>query len=394
MVNIDVKTLDKIVKQTLSSIRGSRNQIYDVYEAAREELDRVRRDVERIKKETADVIFKVDVLEGSERKARAHLMEVSRDFKSRSEEEVRDAYEDARKIQIDLAVTREQEQNLRRQRDEMEVRLRNLTVTVAKAEQLVSQVGVVLDYLDNQIHAAFVHMENLQNSHVLGARIIRSQEEERRRVARDIHDGPAQSIANLVFHAEVCERLIDSDAERAKAELHDLRGHIRSTLAEIRRIIFDLRPMAIDDLGLVPALRSILDAFHDQYGLITEMVVVGKERRTDDHLEICLFRVAQEALNNVVKHAQASSVRIRVEFAPAAVIVIIEDDGIGFAEQTEESGVGHFGLLGMRERLQLLNGTLTIKSMKGHGTKVLITAPVLKASGVWGADKQDAQPRY
>ena len=336
----------------------------------------MKRDVERVKKETAEVIFKVDELERTERKARIHLMEVSRDFKIRAEEEVRAAYEAARKIQIDVAVAREQEQNLRRQRDELEVRLRNLGGTVAKAEQLVSQVGVVLDYLGNQLNAAFSQMENLQNAHVIGARIIRSQEEERRRVARDIHDGPAQAIANIVFRAEVCERLIDTDTERAKSELKELRVHIRNTLKEIRRIIFDLRPMALDDLGLVPARRGILEVFRDQYGLLTDISVLGEERRIEDHIEISVFRVVQEALNNVVKHAQANSVRIRVEFAPAAVAVIVEDDGQGFDQTGEESPAGHFGLLGMRERVQLIEGTLTIKSAKGRGVKVLITAPV------------------
>lgn len=379
MVNVDVKTLDKIVKQTLASIRGSRSQIYDIYEAARDELESVKRDVERIKKETADVIFKVDELERNERKARIHLMEVSRDFKIRSEEEVREAYETARKIQVDVAVAREQEQNLRRQRDELEVRLRNLGGTVAKAEKLVSQVGIVLDYLGNQISAVFSQMEGLQNAHELGARIIRSQEEERRRVARDIHDGPAQAIANIVFRAEVCERLIDTDTERAKEELKALRGHIRNTLGEIRRIIFDLRPMAIDDLGLVAALRGILDVFREQNGLFTELSVLGEERRIEDHIEIGVFRVVQEALNNVVKHAHASTIRVRVEFAPSAVAVLVEDDGQGFDQTGEEEPAGHFGLLGMRERLQLIEGTMTIKSSRGQGTKVLITVPLPKA---------------
>jgi len=328
------------------------------------------------------VIFKVDELERNERKARIHLMEVSRDFKIRTEDEVREAYENARKIQIDVAVAREQEQNLRRQRDELEIRLRNLGGTVVKAEQLVSQVGVVLDYLGNQINVAFSQMESLQNSHVLGARIIRSQEEERRRVARDIHDGPAQAIANIVFRAEVCERLIDTDTERAKIELKSLRAHIRNTLTEIRRIIFDLRPMAIDDLGLVPALRSILEAIRDQNGLFAEISVIGDERRIEDHIEIGVFRVAQEALNNVVKHANASTIRVRVEFAPNAVAVSVEDNGKGFDQSSEEATTGHFGLLGMRERLQLLDGTLTIKSAKGRGTKILITAPLQQPDGV------------
>ena len=173
---IDVKTLDKIIKKTISSIRDSRGQIYEVYEMARDELENVKRDVERVKNETAEIIERVDELERLERKARIHVMEVSRDFKSHPEEEVREAYEDARKIQVDLAVAREQEQNLRRQRNEQEVRLRNLGGTVAKAEQLVSQVGVVLDYLGNQMSVAFAQIETLQNAQQLGAQIIRSQE--------------------------------------------------------------------------------------------------------------------------------------------------------------------------------------------------------------------------
>ena len=374
--NVDIGTLDKIVKKTISSIRDSRGQIYDVYEMARDELETVKRDVERIKEETAAVIKKVDELERNERKARIHLMEVSRDFKNRTEEEVREAYEEARKIQIDVAVTREQEQNLRRQRDDMEVRLRNLGGTVAKAEQLVSQVGVVLDYLGNQMSEAFSQIESLQNAHELGAQVIRSQEEERRRVARDIHDGPAQAIANIVFRAEVCESLIDTDTERAKSELKALREHIRNTLAEIRKIIFDLRPMALDDLGLAPTIRGVLDVFREEYGLFTEVAVIGKERRLESHVEIGIFRVVQEALNNIVKHAQASSAKVRIEFAAAGVTVLVEDDGKGFEMTEGELPSGHYGIMGMRERMQLLNGKLSIKSAPRRGTRVMISVPL------------------
>ena len=374
--NVDIGTLDKIVKKTISSIRDSRGQIYDVYEMARDELETVKRDVERIKEETATVIKRVDELERNERKARIHLMEVSRDFKNRTEEEVREAYEEARKIQIDVAVTREQEQNLRRQRDEMEVRLRNLGGTVAKAEQLVSQVGVVLDYLGDQMSEAFSQIESLQNAHELGAQVIRSQEEERRRVARDIHDGPAQAIANIVFRAEVCERLIDTDTQRAKSELKALREHIRNTLAEIRKIIFDLRPMALDDLGLAPTIRGVLDVFREEYGLFTEVAVIGKERRLESHVEIGIFRVVQEALNNIVKHAQASSAKVRIEFAAAGVTVLVEDDGKGFEMTEGELPSGHYGIMGMRERMQLLNGKLSIKAAPRRGTRVMISVPL------------------
>jgi two-component system sensor histidine kinase DegS len=374
--DLDIKTLDAIIKKTISSINVSRGQIYDIYEMAREELEKVKRDVDRVKNETATIIDRVDELERNERKARVHLMEVSRDFKKWTEDEVREAYDSARKIQIDVAVTREQEQNLRRQRDELEARLRNLGGTVSKAEQLVSQVGMVLDLLGNRMNVAFAKITNLQNMHALGAQIIRSQEEERRRLARDIHDGPAQAIANIVFRAEVCERLIDSDPERAKYELKTLREHIRNTLTEIRKIIFDLRPMAIDDLGLVPTIRGILDVLREQYGLSTEIAVRGREQRLQSHVEIGIFRVVQEALNNVIKHAQASSISVRIEFVAAGMTIVVEDDGKGFDAAGEETPAGHYGIMGMRERIQLLEGKLVIKSSARRGTRVMITVPL------------------
>ena len=303
-------------------------------------------------------------------------MEIKREFKNRSEDEVREAYESVRKNQIDIAVTREQEQNLRRQREELEIRLRNLGGMLVKVEKLISQVGLVMDFLANQMSAAFAQLETMQNSQVLGAQIIRIQEEERRRVARDIHDGPAQSIANIVFRAEICERLIDKDSVRAKSELKALGDHIRNTLAEIRKIIFDLRPMALDDLGLMPTLRGLLDVFREQFGLLTEISLTGQERRMEPHIEIGVFRVVQEALNNVVKHAQATTVRVRIEFTPADVTVIVEDDGKGFDLVNEDKPAGHYGLMGMRERMQLLDGKLTIKSTPRQGTRVMITVPL------------------
>ena len=134
--------------------------------------------------------------------------------------------------------------------------------------------------------------------------------------------------------------------------------------------------MALDDLGLVPTIRGVLDVFREQYGLFTEIAVTGKERRLEPHIEIGVFRVVQEALNNVVKHAEASSVRVRVEFAPAVVAVVVEDDGKGFEVTEGEIPTGHFGVMGMRERVQLLEGKLQIKSALRRGTRVGISVPL------------------
>ncbi|MDF2875765.1 MAG: degS [Sporomusa sp.] len=375
MKNLDVKILDKIVKGTVAAVEKSKSQIFDIYEAARTEMENVRRDVVRIKQETAEIIFKVDELEKKERRSRLRLMEVSRNFRNYTEFDIKAAYEDTSNVQLELAMSRLQEQNLRRQRDDLEIRLKALKNTVEKAEELVSQVGAVLGYLGNQMGTVVTQIESLQASQVFGAKIIRAQEEERRRVAREIHDGPAQAMANIVFRAEVCERLIDTDIVRAKHELKDLREQVRVALRETRKIIFDLRPMTLDDLGLVPTIRRVLDTMKERSGIFPEVKIIGEEKRLDSHIESGLFRIIQEALNNVEKHARASAVWVRIDFRPGAVSTVIEDDGRGFAA-AENVGSESFGLMGIRERVNLLGGELIIKAEVGKGTRIFATVPL------------------
>lgn len=371
MQNIEIKTLDKIVKNTIAAVELGKTQIYDIYEAARSEVEHVKKDVERVKQETVDIIFKVDELEKKERRSRLKLVEVSRNFSIYSEEDIKKTYDETKNIQVELAVTRAQEQSLRRQRDEMELRLRSIKDTVVKAEQLTTQVGAVLGYLGDQMGGVVLKIESMQQSQLFGSKIIKAQEEERRRVSREIHDGPAQAMANIVFRAEVCERLIDLDMVRAKKELGDLREQVRSCLKETRKIIFDLRPMTLDDLGLVPTVKRFLDTAKERSGIISAVRVLGEERRLDSYVEVGLFRTIQEAVNNVEKHAEASVINLVMEFRREALSVTIEDNGKGF-DTAENVGNESFGLLGMRERINLLNGEFTIKSLKGTGTKINI----------------------
>ncbi|SDF01972.1 sensor histidine kinase [Sporolituus thermophilus] len=372
---LDVKLLDKIVKQTIAAVEKGKAQIFDIYEAARVEMEHVKKDIERVKQATADIIFKVDELERRERRARLRLMEVSRNFTIYSEADVKAAYDEASQLQVELAVAREQEAALRRQRDELELRLRNLKNTVERAESLVAQVGAALGFLGSQMENVLTHLGTLQQRQAFGVKIIKAQEEERRRVAREIHDGPAQAMANVVFRAEVCERLIDTDIARAKAELRELREQVRLCLKETRKIIFDLRPMTLDDLGLVPTLRRVLDTLKERTGLIAELKVLGEEKRLDSHIEIGVFRVIQEALTNVEKHAKATAVWVRIDFRPGVVSVVVEDDGRGF-DGLENVGSESFGLMGMRERVSILGGELKIASEKGKGTKVFLKVPL------------------
>ena len=375
MQRMDAKILDKIAKQTISAVKESKDQIFDIYEAARQQMKNVEKDVEHVRFGMAETIMTVDGLERKLRVARLRLVQVSRNFRLHSDEEIKEAYETANNLQIELAVARATELNLRHRRDEAELSMRNLRHTVQKAESLASQVGTVLGYLAEQIDNIVLQVETLQQRQKVGGKIIKAQEAERRRVAREIHDGPAQSMASIVFRAEVCEKLTATDMDRAKNELKGLREQVRFCLKEIRKIIFDLRPMTLDDLGLVPTLHKILDTLKEQTGIEGELKIVGEEKRLSSYIEIGVFRSIQEALNNVAKHSGASKVIVRLEFTPAFIGVLVEDNGRGF-DVAATHGSQSFGLVGMHERVKILDGEITVRSEKDKGTKVFIQVPL------------------
>jgi two-component system sensor histidine kinase DegS len=372
--------LDQALKEAIKAMELSKTQIFDIAESAREEYQTAKKELEKVAKDAITIIEEVDQLESKYRKTRLRLVEVSRDFKRFKEEDIRQAYETANEVQVQLYLAREKELMLRNRRDELQLRLKNMERTIAKAENLVTQVGVALDYLAGNLSQIGQMIETAQNRQTLGLRIIQAQEEERKRVAREIHDGPAQSMANVVLRAEIAERMLGKhEFDMVKQELVDLKELVRNSLTEVRKIIFDLRPMALDDLGLVPTLRKYLTDLGERAELQTELLTFGKETRLTSTLEVAVFRLVQEAITNVVKHANARRAAVKIEFAQQRVNILIKDDGVGMENvkiDPHTHNKHQFGILGMKERVDLLEGKMEINSSRGDGTRILFTIPL------------------
>ena len=386
LVVVDIKLLDKIVTETVSLIEGSRNRIFEIADGARNEYARLESQLRDIREQVTKCIQQVDAKEREARLKRIRLMEVSRDFKYHTEADIKRAYENAQTSQLELVVLQEHEKSLRLQRDNIERALRNLEDTVKKAEQLVAQVGVATEVLRGNLKELSGQLDTMQQRQWLGLRIIRAQEEERRRLARDMHDGPAQMLANVMLRAEICERLLDADLTQVRSELRSLKEVVRGSIKDIRKVIFDLRPMALDDLGLVPALKRYVSELREQRGFPIEFAVNGLERRMPSVVEVAGFRIVQEALNNALKHAKAGKASVMVDFGKDMVVISITDDGHGFdvSEALKERG-DHFGLLSMRERVELLEGTCRIESAPGRGTSIVACLPIREGGENGGA---------
>lgn len=280
-------------------------------------------------------------------------------------------------------------------RDQLETAFRSLArlrSDLAAAEERVRDLGArLLDMRSEQevMRSVFRSLDDLAAGAAPAASAARMRsasrqvfqviEEERMRIARDMHDGPAQSMANLVLQAEILERLIQRDPGMVVKELSDFKDGVRAVLDDTRRLIFDLRPMTLDDLGLVPTLRKFVREFADRAGVEAQLRVVGEESRLPQSLEPTIFRIVQEALNNARKHARARSVEVVITFAPEAVHATVRDDGIGMDLPGVEARLEarrKLGLVSMRERAELEKGILQIRSQPGQGTEVRASFPV------------------
>ena len=378
---IDVTALDKILSKTVEVIEKSKNQIFEIAEEARTEKERLIIKLEKINEEIKQIIDEVDELEGKYNRSRKWLVKVSQNFKSYSEKDIQKAYEEANQLQVNLFIARERELNFKTTRNEMQLRLKTIELTIERAEVLVTQIGVVFDYLTNDIAKMSELVESAKMKQMFGLKIIQAQEEERKRVARDIHDGPAQSMANVVLRTEIAERLMSHQQEElARQELKDLKKMVRRSLADVRQIIFDLRPMALDDLGLIPTLRKFIPEIAKRENIEIELVLNGIERRLASGMEVAIFRMVQEILTNVIKHAKATLAIANIEYADKYLRVSVQDNGVGFIEEEVIKNKNHFGLMGMKERIELLEGELEIQSEIDKGTTVTFTIPT-KESG-------------
>ncbi len=374
--NINIHVLDEVMERTISSVEQSKEKIFDIAENAHKERNHISLELEALKDEIERVITQTDHLEIKARHARQKLANISRSFRQYSESDIREAYEEASQMQIKLSLSRDKELRLRQRRDELERRHRNILQTIEKSENLISQIGLVLNYLQGDLRKVGIALESAQQQQLLGIQIIQAQEEERKRVARDIHDGPAQSMANVTLRSEIVERMLNQNRiDEAKVELRLLKELTRASLVDVRKIIFDLRPMALDDLGLVPTLRKYLEEYHKRHGIHVKLTLLSPERRLQNSIEVAVFRLIQESLNNTAKHAQAKHVEVRLEFKPNEVHSIVTDDGVGF-DQSTKAERPQFGIMGMKERVKLLQGKMIIHSKPGKGTSVLFHIPL------------------
>ncbi|HBC92900.1 MAG TPA: histidine kinase [Pelotomaculum sp.] len=378
---LDINALDRVLNQifkdTLDALDRRKMQVYDVLENSRLEVSRLSEELTEVKKELLDVRAQVDDLSYKGEKAALRLMEIRKNFNKYADEVIKNVYDHTYNLQLEIFKLGEKEKVLEQQYAQFEKSLQQFRGIKERAEKIISQVGVVYSFLGSGLNDLSSKIGEYRQAQSLALSIIKAQEEERKRLAREIHDSPAQSMVNIVMRAEYCLKLLDLDPAKVREELVALQELVRMSLMDVRKIIFDLRPMVLDDLGLVPAIKRYLSDYRLQNGHPIEFLFSGLQRRLDASVEVALFRIVQEAVTNIRKHARADNALVKVEVLDNKIHIHIKDDGLGFEQDKVmvEQSAGGYGLVGIRERVQLLKGEMRITSSPGNGTALCVSVP-------------------
>jgi two-component system sensor histidine kinase DegS len=350
-----------MANETLTQAQSMATELLTEIEQLRIEL----REIEVLVRQTSNEIER-QAQKQAEMSSR--LRQVEANFDSYTREDIRQAYASERDAQLKLLLMRsqlEQFQAKYRQLDRYIQQLRKLhDLTARLAESMGPELGE-----SSPGHTVSDHEAVIQT--------IEAQESERQRLAQQMHDGPAQSLTNLILQAEIVERLFDSEPARARTELGQLKTSANVTFQRVRDFIFALRPMMLDDLGLLPTVRRYTQQFETINKLPVTLTLNG-DRTLAPYVEVTIFRAIQELLNNVAKHAHASRVQVTLDVNAEPIVIIVEDDGSGFdAPQVlaRARARGSSGLVTLEKRIEMLGGNINYQSATGRGTRVRLNIP-------------------
>lgn len=341
----------------------------DLVEDSKREYTKTQNELKEIEvliQQTSNEVQKLDLRTAQ---VTNKLRHIESNLNSYPREDIKEAYAASQDSQLRLLMLRSQVEQLQGKKESL--------------ERLAEHLRQFLEIVD-KFPGLTAQWEQMGSADTSGdrviTRIIEAQEGERQRLARQMHDGPAQSLTNLILQAEIVEKLFDRDLDQARSELTNLKNAVNATFQKTRDFIFELSPMMLDDLGVVPTLRRYADDFEEKSGLQIDLDVVGEERRPAPHVEVTIFRTIQELLHNVWQHAHATHVQVNLDLQSTMVGITVEDDGSGFDFDEVMSAAKErktVGIANIQRRVELLGGQIQFESSVGRGTKVTMSVPAL-----------------
>ncbi|WP_195264331.1 MULTISPECIES: sensor histidine kinase [unclassified Clostridium] len=373
------ENVKEIIDGVIEEINIGKSKIFHIADTMRDELEIKKKELKAVKSGLSKVIDEVDYLEKIDKAMRNKLVEESKKLSQVDSDLFKDIYEEALDIRVRYITKQNEEKELILKRDILERTLKNYSLSIEEAQGAVNQINIALGYLEGNV-LDIIKDQDEKSQMITGIKILENQELERQRIAREIHDGPAQYIANVLMRVDFCKVVVKKDLEKGINELDDLKSNIRMALKEVRGIIYDLRPLHLEELGLMEAIKDMINIISAEANIKIDINVDESNYEVEKIMQIAIYRIIQEILNNIKKHSKAKYVYLRINYIKDYIYIYLQDDGIGFDVQetlinTKQKG-NRYGLIGIFERVEQLRGKIEVKSSKGEGTIYKIKLPI------------------
>lgn len=373
-----IKDINLILEKVIEEINQGKDKIFNITENLKNEFENQKHELEIILFNLKQIIREVDQLEKKDKEMRKKLAKVSANLNV-SDEVVKGVYNEALETKVRYITKQKEERELRVKRDKLEISLKNYLKNIEEAESVVCQVNVVLNYLCGDLGKTVASI-NEKNNQEMVIKVLEIQEAERGRIARDIHDGPAQYLASSIMRIDFCKKILIEDLERGLQEMDELKSTVKKALIEVRGIIFDLRPPYLEKQTLEESIQDLIDTFSDESNVNIRFKMINYDK-CNDTIEIGVYRIVQELICNVKKHSKANYVDILIEKGKEYLFINFIDDGIGFDldEVVHESKLRKisYGIVGILDRVEGLGGKVDINSRMNKGTRYKIRLPIL-----------------
>lgn len=328
----------------------------------------INNEIDQAEQELNDISSLLEQSEGQVEKLAArnatinmHLQKILNQIDDLPSIEIKTAYNAALDSQQRLVVMRSQLEKLKSDRKQI---IRFLTM-LKKVEKLISDMKGGDGEVQRSGQGKFAAAEMM----------IQAQEAERQRLSKKIHDGPAQTLSNFILQTEIALRLFDIDQSKAKEELIDLKASAGNTFQLVRDFIFDLRPMMLDDLGLVPTAKRYINAFREKTAIDLTLSITGQDRRIESYLEVMVFRAMQELVNHASRQSIATEIKVHLDMGVDSVRLVVEDNGKDYSVD-ENSPETTIGIKMINERAEMLGGSFEIDSYEGEGNHFTLIVPI------------------
>jgi two-component system sensor histidine kinase DegS len=346
-----------------------------------EMVDMITREVTNMKRRLSEVKDQIESMQTSVEREQSRYTNIATELRVLKEnldttprEDIRDKYDEALEVRFRLAT-------MRGQLEKFEGNYSYMQEHVKLLQQVLSQVqGIDLSAAGAEDGKGAV--VSTGGFDIIG--LIRTQEEERERLARALHDGPAQSLTNFILQAEICQRLFDRNPDRAAEELTNLKANASKTFQKVRDFIFDLRPMMLGDLGVAPTVRRYVESFREKNDIEVQLNLAGEERRLETYREVMIFRGLQDVMGLSRDYASPTELSIGLDMSSKSWRLSIEDNGRGFdasaVASSDKKEEGYTDprveqLQNLKNRWEMTGGTLEVSSDENNGTRIRMELP-------------------